>query len=72
MAADGETNAVRLSARTTPSNYEKLIAIAKDKGWLNPKTGKPNISRVLNFVIASFEAKKGGKRGRREDGQSGS
>lgn len=69
MGADGtgrhsETHTVRLSARTTQSNHDKLIGIAKDNGWVNAQ-GRPNISKVLNFVIESFE-EKGNKRGRRE------
>jgi hypothetical protein len=72
MGADGagrytesETHTVRLSARTTQSNYEKLFEIAKTKGWLNAQ-GRPNISKVLNFVIGEFtDAKKRSKRGGR-------
>jgi hypothetical protein len=60
-----ETHTVRLSARTTQSNHEKLIEIAKTRGFVNAQ-GRPNISKVLNFVIEKFEAKKGSKRGRRE------
>lgn len=52
-----ETNAVRLSFRTTPSNYDKVVAIAKEKGWLNA-TGKPNVSAVLNYIIERFEPKR--------------
>ncbi len=62
-----ETNTVRLSARTKPSNFDKLVVIAKHKGWLNAQ-GRPNISKVLNFVIEQFDPKavrKEGKRGRR-------
>jgi len=67
--ADGsgrETNTVRLSARTKPSNFDKLVYIAKAKGWLNAQ-GHPNISRVLNFVIEHFDPKavKEKKRGKR-------
>lgn len=70
VAADGnggrETNTVRLSARTKPSNYDKLVEIATTKGWLNAQ-GRPNISRVLNFVIERFDARsrKEAKRGKR-------
>lgn len=59
-----ETHTIRLSARTTQSNYEKLFEIAKAKGWLNAQ-GRPNISKVLNFVIGEFTDAKKGKRGRR-------
>ena len=57
-----ETHAVRLSARTTASNYEKLVEIAKEHEWLNAQ-GRPNISKVVNFVIERFDMKKGKKRG---------
>jgi hypothetical protein len=57
--ADGrdETNTVRLSTRTSPSNFHKLVMIAKDRGWLNSR-GHPNVSRVLNFVIDQFDYKR--------------
>ena len=65
MDADGtETHTVRLSARTTQSNFEKLIEIAKEHEWINAQ-GRPNISKVINHVIEKFDAKKGNKRGRR-------
>ena len=53
-----ETNIVRLSVRTTRSNLDKLIAIARERGWVNAG-GKPNVSRTLNYVIDKFEKKKG-------------
>lgn len=70
MGGDGagdssETHVVRLSARTTASNHEKLLEIAKERGWVNAQ-GRPNISKVLNFVIESHDTKKGSKRGRRD------
>lgn len=49
-----ETHSVRLSFRSTVSNFEKLVKIAKAKGWLNAQ-GKPNVSAVLNYVIEKFE-----------------
>jgi hypothetical protein len=52
-----ETNSERLSARTTASNYKKLVRIAKAKGWMNAK-GKPNLSAVINFLIEQFDASK--------------
>ena len=48
---------VRLSARTTRSNYDKLVAIAKERGWVNAN-GKPNVSRTLNYVIDKFTMRK--------------
>lgn len=72
MAVSGdsdETNTVRLSSRTTASNFRKLVAIAKARGWLNSR-GAPNISRVINFLIEQFDIKqverkkKGKRRGR--------
>lgn len=62
-----ETNAVRLSFRTTPSNYDKIIEIAKQRGWLNAR-GRPNVSAVLNFVIDKFELPKPKKNGRKRSG----
>ncbi|RLB68624.1 MAG: hypothetical protein DRH08_00190 [Deltaproteobacteria bacterium] len=59
-----ETFVVRLSARTTQSNFDKLMEIAKSRDWINAQ-GRPNISKVLNYVIESFDAKKAGKRGKR-------
>jgi hypothetical protein len=47
------TNTVRLSTRTTATNFDKLVATAKVKGWTNSK-GQPNISKVLNYIIARF------------------
>lgn len=55
-----EAYTVRLSARTNPGNFKKLVAIAKDRGWLNSR-GHPNVSRVLNYVIGQFEYKKKAK-----------
>jgi hypothetical protein len=57
-AESHETNIIRLSIRTTKSNLDKLVAIAKERGWVNAK-GKPNLSRTLNYVIDRFETKKG-------------
>lgn len=51
-----ETNTVRLSARTRPTNFQKLRQIAEIKGWINAQ-GHPNISRVINFVIEQFDLK---------------
>jgi len=48
-----EAFTVRLSTRTTRANFEKLVAVAKAKGWMNSK-GKPNISKVLNHIIGRF------------------
>lgn len=61
--SNGETNAVRLSFRTTASNHDKIVDIAKEKGWLNAQ-GKPNVSAVLNFIIDAFEVPR--KRSRRK------
>jgi hypothetical protein len=60
----GETNTVRLSFRTTPTNLKKLVEIAKAEGWLNAH-GKPNMSKVLNHVIERFSAPKARKRRKR-------
>jgi hypothetical protein len=49
-----ETQSERLSFRATAKNMEKLIAIAKTKGWVNSK-GHPNISAVLNYLIEMFD-----------------
>jgi hypothetical protein len=53
----GETNRVRLSFRTTMTRWNKIVAIAKEMGWLNAQ-GKPNVSRVLNHLVDRFEPKK--------------
>jgi len=64
-AADGqgpdESYTVRLSSRTTPSNYQKLIDTAQAKGWLN-SSGQPNISKVINHIIGRFRVPKGRKK----------
>ena len=60
-----ETNAVRLSARTTQTNYRKLIVVAKSKGWLNAQ-GAPNVSKVLNFILGEFDASRFNKKRRKE------
>jgi len=52
-----EAYSVRLSARTTRANFDKLIAVAKAKDWLNTK-GQPNINKVLNHIIGRFRAPK--------------
>lgn len=58
-----ETHSVRLSFRSTVSNFEKLVGLARERGWLNAQ-GKPNISAVLNHIIEKFEPKKEKKNGR--------
>lgn len=65
--SDGETNAVRLSFRTTPSNKAKILSIAKEKGWLNSH-GKPNVSAVLNYIIERFELNKKRSRSKKQNG----
>lgn len=49
-----ETQSERLSFRATARNAEKLLALAKAKGWINAK-GQPNVSAVLNFLIEAFD-----------------
>jgi hypothetical protein len=49
-----ETQSERLSFRATARNAEKLLALAKSKGWINAK-GQPNVSAVLNFLIDTFD-----------------
>ncbi len=58
-----ETHSVRLSFRSTVSNFEKLVGLARERGWMNAKN-KPNISAVLNYLIEKFEPKKEKKNGR--------
>lgn len=53
---DAQTHAMRFSARLTPRNYEKLVAIAETLGWHNVH-GRPNLSRVVNWVIERFDFK---------------
>jgi hypothetical protein len=60
--ADRETYAVRLSARTTRANFDKMVALAEAKGWLNAH-GNPNISKVLNHILGRFRVPKEKKRG---------
>lgn len=63
-----ETHPIRLSFRGTGPNAEKIELIARAKGWFNA-VGKPNVSRVLNFLIEVFDTdtlkKKEGANGRR-------
>lgn len=54
MTTPRETQSERLSFRATARNAEKLLAIAKAKGWINAK-GQPNVSAVLNFLIEAFD-----------------
>lgn len=49
-----ETQSERLSFRATARSAEKLLAIAKAKGWINAK-GRPNVSAVLNYLIDAFD-----------------
>jgi len=49
-----ETQSERLSFRATARHAEKLLAIAKAKGWVNAK-GQPNVSAVLSFLIDTFD-----------------
>jgi hypothetical protein len=49
-----ETQSERLSFRATARNAEKLLTIAKAKGWVNAK-GHPNVSAVLNYLIEAFD-----------------
>jgi len=65
-----ETNAVRLSFRTTQSNYAKILSIAKEKGWINSQ-GKPNASAVLNYIIERFEMNKVNKKKKRRSKRRG-
>ena len=54
MEPGRETQSERLSFRATARNAEKLLALAKAKGWVNAK-GHPNVSAVLNFLIEAFD-----------------
>ncbi len=49
-----ETQSERLSFRATARSAEKLLAIAKAKGWINAH-GRPNVSAVLNYLIEAFD-----------------
>lgn len=67
-----ETQSERLSFRATARNAEKLLTIAKSKGWVNAK-GHPNVSAVLNYLIEAFDmtilgAKKDPKKKEKADG----
>jgi len=53
----GETHSARLSFRATQRSYAKLVTIAKARGWINAQ-GRPNVSKVLNFIIDQFDASK--------------
>lgn len=55
MSESDETNAVRMSFRTTARNWKKVVALAKEKGLVNAR-GKPNISAALNLIIEQFDA----------------
>ena len=67
----GETHTARLSFRATQRGYEKLVMVAKARGWINAR-GRPNISKVLNFIIDQFDASAEArklKRGKKRRGQ---
>jgi hypothetical protein len=51
---DREVQSARLSFRATARNFEKLVAIAKAKDWINAK-GQPNVSAVLNYLVEMFD-----------------
>lgn len=62
-----EAHTARLSFRSTPTLYAKLVKIAEKHGWIGAN-GSPNVTRVLNFLIEQFDLgqKKGGANGRRK------
>lgn len=69
MSSNGKTHDVRLSFRSPKDNFDKLVTIAKSRGWINQR-GKPNLSKVINHLIESFDASKDsrkvkGSRGKR-------
>ena len=55
LDGNGETHTARLSFRATQRGYEKLVMIARARGWINAR-GRPNVSRVLNYIIDQFDA----------------
>jgi hypothetical protein len=61
----GETHSARLSFRATQRSYEKLVTIAKARGWINAQ-GRPNVSKVLNFIIDQFDASKETRKTKKE------
>jgi hypothetical protein len=68
----GETHAIRLSFRATQRGYEKLVTVAKARGWINAQ-GKPNVSKVLNYIIEQFDAStdaRAAKKGKKRRGKS--
>lgn len=70
-----ETQSERLSFRATARNAEKLLALAKARGWVNAK-GQPNVSAVLNFLIDTFDmssllAKKDSKESKKKEKANG-
>lgn len=65
---EGETHTARLSFRATQRAYAKLVMIAKVRGWINAG-GRPNISKVLNFIIGQFDASPEMRKHKRESKQ---
>lgn len=58
MSSNGaNTNTARISFRSTKENLEKLTTVAKARGWLNQR-GQPNLSKVINHLIETFDASK--------------
>ena len=64
-----EARTVRVSFRSTMSNFEKLQQIAKALGLVNGSR-KPNVSGVLDFVVGKFgdEALKAAKAAKKKNG----
>lgn len=70
MDTQRETQSERLSFRATLRNAEKLLAIAKAKGWINAK-GHPNVSAVLNYLIEAFDMSVLGKKDKKKEKSNG-
>lgn len=71
MSSNGSTtNTARISFRSTKENLDKLTTIAKAKGWENQR-GQPNLSKVLNHLIETFDASKESRKVKRMESGRG-
>jgi hypothetical protein len=56
----------RVTFRLTQERFDKLVELAKLRGWYYGRALRPNISEAINSLIDSVDIKKEQRNGRRD------